>query len=61
MLTIELARAVGDDGNVVGVDPSADMRALASSRCDGFANTSVVEGTAEMTPVEDGSIDKAVR
>ena len=29
-LTLELARAVGEDGQVIGVDPSPDMRAAAA-------------------------------
>lgn len=60
LLTLELARAVGDDGQVTGVDPSADMRALAEERCAAFPNVAVVEGSAGSLPFEDGTVAKAV-
>ncbi len=58
LLLEEIARAVGDDGRAIGLDPSADMRAAA--RCDGRANVRIEDGTASAMPLRDASIDKAV-
>lgn len=33
LLTVELARAVGPAGRVIGVDPSNDMRSAGEKRC----------------------------
>ena len=60
LLTLELARAVGDGGQVTGVDPSADMRALAQERCAAFPNVAIVDGSAERLPFDDGTVGKAV-
>ena len=35
-LAAELSWAVGDAGEVIGIDPSADMRRAAASHCQGF-------------------------
>jgi len=58
-LTIELSRAVGEAGQVIGVDPSVDMRAAAASQCDGLPNVRICEGTAAALPLDDGSADRA--
>ena len=50
-LSVELARAVGEAGEVIAVDPSADMRATAASQCNGFANVRVLDGTATELPL----------
>jgi SAM-dependent methyltransferase len=60
LLTQELARAVGPEGHVTGLDPSEDMRALALSRCSDHQNVTIRDGAAESLPFEDASIDKAV-
>ncbi len=58
-LTIELSRAVGETGEVIGVDPSGDMRAAAASQCDGLPNVRILDGTAAALPLDDGSADRA--
>ena len=60
MLTLELARAVGESGMVFGVDPSADMRESAARRCSGRSNIGILDGTATHLPLADASIGKAV-
>jgi len=54
-LTVELARAVGETGEVIAVDPSADMRMAAASQCNGFANVRILDGTANELPLADAS------
>ena len=58
-LTVELSRAVGEAGEVIGVDPSADMRRAAASQCDGFPNVRILDGTASALPLDDASADRA--
>jgi arsenite methyltransferase len=58
-LTVELSRAVGDTGNVIGVDPSVDMRKAAASQCDGLTNVRILDGTATALPLDDESADRA--
>jgi SAM-dependent methyltransferase len=58
-LTVELSRSVGDAGQVIGVDPSADMRKAAESQCDGLPNVRILEGTAAALPLEEASADGA--
>lgn len=60
LMTEELARAVGPKGQVVGVDPSPDMRAEAEARCAAHANIRILDGTAASIPIEDGALDGAV-
>lgn len=60
MLTVDLALAVGADGEVIGIDPSPEMIALARERIRDLGNVSLVSGTAEALPVEDGGLDGAV-
>ena len=60
MLTAELARAVGPDGRVIGVDPSAEMRKPATARCAEFDWVEIVEGAADALPLADAAADKAV-
>src|SRR3954447_9530936 len=54
-LTVQLARAVGEAGEVIAVDPSADMRRAAASQCNGFANVRILDGTANELPLADAS------
>ncbi|WP_428647116.1 methyltransferase domain-containing protein [Roseibium sp.] len=60
LLTAELARAVGETGRVIGVDPSDSMRALAVERTGDFANVEILTGDANALPVEAAIADKAV-
>ena len=60
LLTEEIARAVGRSGQVIGIDPSADMRAPAAKRCAGYPSVRIREGTADALPLDDGTADKAV-
>lgn len=60
LLTEEIARAVGASGRVIGIDPSADMRAPAARRCAGFAGVQITDGFADAVPLKDGEADKAV-
>lgn len=48
LLTLELARAVGPAGQVVGLDPSPDMRALAEKRCLELTNVTIRDGAASV-------------
>jgi arsenite methyltransferase len=60
LLTEEIARAVGADGLVIGVDPSKDMRAAALARCAAFPTVQIEDGLANALPIQDGDADKAV-
>ncbi|WP_300033563.1 methyltransferase domain-containing protein [uncultured Roseobacter sp.] len=60
LLSEEIARAVGQTGHVTGVDPSADMRALAQARCSDYPSVQIREGLADALPLKDGQADKAV-
>src|ERR1019366_4367315 len=51
--TIELARAVGSSGRVVGIDVSGPMLALAAERLREFANTTCLAGDAADLPLSD--------
>lgn len=60
LLTRELALAVGPEGQVIGIDPSAEMLALAEDRIRDLDNVQIIEGAAETLPLEDGSLDGAL-
>lgn len=60
LLTEELARAVGETGRIIGVDPSDDMRRGAVARCAEFEWADIREGTDSALPLESASVDKAV-
>lgn len=60
MMTVDLALAVGDQGKVTGIDPSAEMLALAGDRVKDLGNVTLSPGSAEGLPLEDASVDKAV-
>jgi ubiquinone/menaquinone biosynthesis C-methylase UbiE len=51
--TIELARAVGPSGRVVGIDLSEPMLALATERLRVFANATCLLGDAAELPLRD--------
>ena len=59
LLTHDLARAVGETGRVIGIDPSAEMRSACEKRCRDRTNVQVVEGTVEALPLDDNSVDRA--
>ncbi|MBL4766642.1 MAG: methyltransferase domain-containing protein [Rhodobacteraceae bacterium] len=60
LLTLELARAVGEQGQVVGIEPSEDMRKPAIERCAEFSNVEIINGLANKLPVKSNSVDKAL-
>ena len=60
LLTLDLARAVGDDGRIIAVDPSPEMRTAAVARCGDRPNVRIVEGLVDALPLDDESIDRAV-
>ncbi|MDJ1016783.1 MAG: methyltransferase domain-containing protein [Paracoccaceae bacterium] len=60
MLSETLAMAVGPEGRVIGIDPSAEMLRMAAPRADGLEALSFTEGAAEALPLEDGAADGAV-
>lgn len=60
LLTAELARAVGPEGRVIGIDPSRDMRSVGEKRCQDYPNVEFVEGLANSLPLVDAIADKAV-
>ncbi len=60
LLTEEIARAVGKTGRVVGIDPSDDMRNLATVRCAAYSSVQINDGFADALPLRDGESDKAV-
>jgi arsenite methyltransferase len=60
LLTLELARAVGPNGKVIGVDPSEDMRKPALDRCSEFEWVEILDGMANELPLESNYANKAV-
>ncbi|MEE8498092.1 MAG: methyltransferase domain-containing protein, partial [Acidimicrobiia bacterium] len=56
------ARAVGDEGHVIGVDMTSEMLELARSTASdaGIKNVEFREGLAEHLPVEDGWADLVI-
>ncbi|MEM6891447.1 MAG: methyltransferase domain-containing protein [Pseudomonadota bacterium] len=60
LLTLELARAVGRSGRVIGVDPSEDMLQSAQERCQGQSCVEFAAGSADSLPISSNAIDKAV-
>ncbi len=56
---VELARIVGEDGEVVGVEPDLDARAAAEDEVAtaGVRNARVVDGTGAQTGLAEGSFD----
>jgi SAM-dependent methyltransferase len=60
--TLIAAQHVGQDGRVIAVDMTAEMRdkAAAGARAMRLSNIDVVEGFAESLPVEDESVDVVI-
>jgi arsenite methyltransferase len=57
LLVQEMAREVGAQGSVAGIDVSGDMLALAQARCASIPNASVREASATSLPFADASFD----
>ncbi|WP_055482423.1 methyltransferase domain-containing protein [Sphaerimonospora mesophila] len=47
-------------GRVVGIEPHADLAAMAAARCAALGNVAVRTGTAQSLPLPDASVDVAV-
>ena len=60
LLTVDLAHAAGPAGQVIGIDPSHDMLALARRRLEDLPQAWLETGTAESLPIGDGELDGAV-
>lgn len=60
LLTLELARAVGERGSVTGIDISREMLDGARERCADNPGIRLFEAGAESIPVADGAVDRAV-
>ena len=60
LLALQLAQAVGPEGQVVGIDVSADMLAIAAARLEGIAHVCCQRGDAEALDFPDGAFDAAV-
>jgi SAM-dependent methyltransferase len=58
--TVEIARAVGPGGRVVGIDVSRPMLAIAAERLRPFANTTCLVGDAAELPLLDLGADLIV-
>jgi len=54
-----LAKAVGDNGKVYGLDPSGDQIQQARTACSEFANITFLERPADDTGLEDSSCNAA--
>lgn len=59
-LSQELGNAVGSEGRVIGLDPSADMLQSAKERCAGASQVELLEGFADDIPLPDNSVDAVV-
>jgi len=57
LLAKEIADDIGPNGHVIALDPSADMRAIAATRCRDFDNIEVMDGEATALPLDDESQD----
>lgn len=60
LLVYDIAKLVGDQGQVVGMDMSPAMNEMASERCQDFPHVSFKEGDATALPFEDNTFDVAV-
>ncbi len=60
LLAHRLAEAVGSEGQVLGVDSSSSMIALAEDRCSELSNVSFVESDATELTIDDASADAVV-
>ena len=56
-MTLEMARSVGPQGRIIGVDPSADMLRAAADLCEGMDQIDLREGLAAPLPIADGALD----
>ncbi len=58
--TLAAAQAVGPEGRVTGLDPSAPLLAIGRSRAAGFGNVAFAEGDAETDAAPGGPFDAAI-
>jgi arsenite methyltransferase len=56
----ELREEVGPEGEIVGVDSSPAMLAIAARRCEPYDNVELLEGEANSLPVPDRAFDAAL-
>ena len=59
LLARDMALRVGPKGQVLAVDPSGPMRALAEQRCGDMPQVSVADGGAEALPADNASCNAA--
>ena len=57
LLARDMAKTVGEQGRVTGLDASEAMLALARDQCDGLGQTEFVAGDATSLPFDDGVFD----
>ena len=60
LLAIEMARTVGVDGRVCGVDPAEAMLEMGRQRCSGMPQCGFEPADANALPFEDASFDAVV-
>lgn len=60
LLALDIANSISPVGAIIGVDPSAEMRALAKKRCRGVASINIVDGDAVKLPCDTSSLDIAI-
>lgn len=60
LLAHDLGRLVGENGAVTGIDPSADMIAVAQARLQGMPQARLMTGEATHLDIADGSLDAVV-
>ncbi|MEQ8734269.1 MAG: methyltransferase domain-containing protein [Rhodospirillaceae bacterium] len=60
LLALEMATEVGPEGQVIALDPSESMRAIAEHRCRNCPWVSVVDGDAIALPAQDASLEALV-
>ncbi len=60
LLVAEMAKLVGDEGQVTGLDMSAPMNVMAAARCKDFASVDFKEGDATNLPFKNASFDVVV-
>jgi arsenite methyltransferase len=57
LLVHDMAHAVGEGGQVIGVDMSQQMLDLAARRCAGLPQVRLESGSAEQLPLADSTVD----
>ena len=57
-LVEEISLSIGEQGKVIGIDPSQDQLDVASDKCKGQNNVELICTTADDINIEDASCDK---